>query len=368
MDTSHNKNSKAVEILVTEENFNEMDYLTSNPDVAQAVNEARIASGKIHFEMYGRNEKRKMRITLDDTPQLNSWIIKVLSTGMRKIIPQSLKNEIKRYIDKQLSSLDLIQPQTIQAQVKDIEILLQQVLSILHHESNIPLPPPKHLQVRVVGGYVPDFIESGFTSVYPTLNRVLKPTGKELKDFKSILDFGCGCGRAIRALATLLPGCKLFGTDIDGEAIEWLKCNYARFGEFSVAPHLPPTLYESQKFDLIFGISVFTHLPEDMQFQWLRELSRITKPHGYLILSTHGEKFYKERDAEIVETMNKKGFFYSDFGQNYGKSISLPDFYQVAFHSHAYIQREWGRYFNVIDIQALGIDNYQDTVLLQNRH
>jgi SAM-dependent methyltransferase len=197
---------------------------------------------------------------------------------------------------------------------------------------------------------------------------VLKPTGKELKDFKSILDFGCGCGRAIRALATLLPGCKLYGTDIDGEAIEWLKRNYSKFAEFSVAPHFPPTIFEDQMFDLVFGISVLTHLPEGMQFQWLKELGRITKPYGYVILTTQGEKFYKGLDAGILDIMNKKGFFYSDPGYNYGKSVSLPDFYQTAFHSHAYIQREWGEYFDVIDIQALGIDNNQDTVLLQNRH
>jgi hypothetical protein len=141
METSHKKNSKVLEVLVTDDNFNEMDYLTSNPDVAQAVSEARIGSGKIHFEMYGRNDGRKMRITLDKTPQLYSWIIKVLFTGMRKIVPQSLKNEIKRYTAKQLSSLDLARHQTIQAQVKDVAILLQQVLSILHQESNIPLPP-----------------------------------------------------------------------------------------------------------------------------------------------------------------------------------------------------------------------------------
>lgn len=165
----------------------------------------------------------------------------------------------------------------------------------------------------------------------------------------------------------MLPQSKLYGTDIDGEAIEWLKHHYAKFAKFTVAPHFPPTNFENQQFDLVFGISVFTHLPEEMQFQWLKELSRITKHDGYIILTTHGEKYYKDLAAEVLDIMDKKGFFYSDFGSNYGNSISLPDFYQTAFHSHAYIQREWGKYFDVIDIQALGIDNQQDTILLRNR-
>lgn len=364
-----------------------------------------------------------------------------LMGGMKKLVPQSFKNEIKKYITYQLglqknqleqqqsqieqlqrqleqqsllnqlqnqldqlknqlgqqsqleqqhsqleqqqSQLEQQQSQLLQQQNQleqqhsqleqqktqgnDNEVLLQQTLSILYRGENIPPPPPKHLQNRVVGGYVSGFIESGFTSVYPDLTRALKPVGKELKDFESILDFGCGCGRAIRALATLLPDSKLYGTDIDDEAIAWLKANYSRFAEFSVAPHLPPTIYEDESFNFIYGISVLTHLPEDMQFQWLSELARITKPNGYLILTTHGENHYKAFVPEVLKIMDEKGFFYCDPGFNYGKSVSLPDFYQNAFHTHAYIEREWSKYFDVIEIQPLGIGGHQDTVLLQKR-
>jgi SAM-dependent methyltransferase len=275
---------------------------------------------------------------------------------LKKLIPQPLKNEIKKFVANQNtpgdSTYDLTVNQATQTQPDDTGILLKQLLSILHHELNIPLPPPKHLQIRVVGGYAPDFIESGFSSIYPTLNRVLKPIGKELKSFHSILDFGCGCGRAIRALATLLPEIKLYGADIDDEAIKWLKLNYSKFAEFSTASHFPPTGFGNQQFDLVFGISVFTHLPEEMQFEWLKELGRITKHDGYIILTTHREKFYKDLTADVLDIMHKKEFYYSDFGFNYGNSISLPDFYQTTFHLHDYIQREWGKYFDVIDIQA----------------
>ena len=303
-----------------------------------------------------------MGITINKFLRFYSRIINLIFARTTRAVRRFL--EIKNQ-QSQVSSLELIE--ALKVRVDDVEILLKQVLSILHWETHIPLPPPKHLQIRVAGGYVPDFIESGFTSIYPTLNRVLKPVGKELKDFQSILDFGCGCGRAVRALATLIPNSKLYGTDIDEEAIQWLKNNYDNYAEFSIAPHLPPTRYQSQMFDLIFGISVLTHLPEEMQFQWLEELNRVTKLNGYVILTTHGEKHYKGLDAKIVHIMNHKGFYYYEAGFNYGKSISLPDFYQTAFHSHAYIKREWGKYFNVIDIQTLGIDNHQDTVLLQKK-
>lgn len=170
-------------VIVTDGNFDEKAYLQSNPDVARAVKENRISSGKEHFTMFGRNEGRTMRIPLEATTQSYSWFFKVL----KKIIPQPLKNEIKKIIASQKtpcdSTYDLAVNQALQTQPDDTGILLNQLLSILHRELSIPLPPPKHLQIRVVGGYVPDFIESGFTSIYPTLNRILEPTGKELKSF-----------------------------------------------------------------------------------------------------------------------------------------------------------------------------------------
>jgi SAM-dependent methyltransferase len=253
-----------------------------------------------------------------------------------------------------------------QPQISDEDILLKQVMSILHKEHGIALPPPKHLQIRVAGDYNPYFIDKGFR-YYEELNCGLKLSGKEIKDFKTVLDFGCGCGRVFRALKTFLPSSELYGADIDGEAIDWLENNYAKFGKFAVIPHLPPTLFRDDMFDLVIGLSVFTHLPEEMQFHWLQELNRITKPNGYLILTTHGEKFWRSRDAQIVKIMEHKGFYYFQPDGNYGKSVSLPDFYQVTYHSHNYIKEKWGKYFEVIDIQARGIDDHQDIVLLRKR-
>jgi len=254
---------------------------------------------------------------------------------------------------------------TLEKRIDDCEAQIKQLSSIIQKELNLPLPPPKHLQIRVVGSYHPDFIESGFSSIYPVLNRILKTDDKKLKDFRTILDFGCGCGRAIRALATLVPESKLYGTDIDEEAIQWLKNNYSKFAEFYITPHLPPTEYKEEMFDFIFGISVLTHLPEDMQFQWLAELNRITKRNGYVVLTTHGEKHYLKLDSNAAGIMKKKGFYYHQAGFNYGKSISLPDFYQTAYHSHDYIKREWSIYFQIVDIHTLGIDNHQDVILLK---
>lgn len=253
-----------------------------------------------------------------------------------------------------------------QPHISDADIQVKQIMSILQREQGIVLPPPKHLQIRVAGDYNPYFIDKGF-KYYEELNSGLILTGKEIKDFKTVLDFGCGCGRVFRALKTFLPSSELYGADIDGEAIDWMERNYAKFGKFSVVSHLPPTLFSEGMFDLVIGLSVFSHLPEDMQFLWLQELNRITKPGGYLVLTTHGEKFWLDGDVNIIKVMESKGFYHFEPGYNYGKSVSLPDFYQSTYHSHNYIKKEWGKYFEVVNIKSRGIDDHQDIVILRKR-
>ena len=53
-----------------------------------------------------------------------------------------------------------------------------------------------------------------------------------LARFRSILDFGCGCGGTLLWLKDLAPTASISGTDIDADAIEWCRANlpFARFG------------------------------------------------------------------------------------------------------------------------------------------
>lgn len=50
-----------LEELATAENFDEAAYLLANPDVASAVKKRLQKSGKSHFQLFGKNEKRMLR-------------------------------------------------------------------------------------------------------------------------------------------------------------------------------------------------------------------------------------------------------------------------------------------------------------------
>ena len=110
-------------------------------------------------------------------------------------------------------------------------------------------------------------------------------------DDKCILDWGCGPARVIRHFPKLTANkCHYFGTDYNKKSIEWNTKNIenVKFNHNSLKAELP---YESGFFDVIYGISIFTHLSEKMHYEWFNELKRIIKNDGLLLLTMQGENF-----------------------------------------------------------------------------
>jgi SAM-dependent methyltransferase len=229
-------------------------------------------------------------------------------------------------------------------------------------ELAVPAPvPPVHLRRRVHGADDRDSFESIGRIVAGNLFGYLK-VDDDIAFFRA-LDFGVGCGRVLVPLDELCRTNPLshdriqwYGSDIDRQAINWCQKHLAPIAQFVVNDSTPPLPFGDHFFDFIFSISVFTHLPEEMQFAWLADLHRVLKVGGTAVLSTLPLGLVVNK---LGETEISRGFYYSSGGKG---TKGLPGFYQDSFHDRKYIEKEWTRYFSIEAFKEKGIAGHQDLI------
>jgi SAM-dependent methyltransferase len=215
------------------------------------------------------------------------------------------------------------------------------------------------------------FYASGQQSVRD-INVMLALAGTSMGDYRSMLDFGCGCGRIMLWLEELAAGRELHGVDIDERAVAWAG-EHMPWATFKVNTPLPPLDYPDGSFDLVFNHSVFTHIDEDYQDRWLAELRRVTRPGAHLVLSVHGATAFRafadglrgcgEDPATVREELDREGIVHVRRDSFVGGPF--PDFYHSTFHTPSYVQEHWGRFFTVVGYAATRALGFQDLVLLE---
>jgi len=224
--------------------------------------------------------------------------------------------------------------------------------------------PPARLRHRVHGS----LDKESFLRVGKTLAQNLRDLcailDRDLYSYEHVLDFGSGCGRVMRNFGDAPASCHLYGSDIDSELVRWCeKC--LPHVRWSTNGHLPPLPFSDNSFDLIYAISVFTHLNEEHQHAWLRELRRVARPKAVLILTVHGEHCISNLASSCQSRIHSEGFAFVSGVTGRLKIDKLPDCYQTAYHTEEYVRREWSAYFDVVRYVERGINNHQDAVLLR---
>jgi SAM-dependent methyltransferase len=159
---------------------------------------------------------------------------------------------------------------------------------------------------------------------------------------KRVLDFGCGVGKVLRHFADEAMIAEFTGCDIHPPSIEWPQRNLCPpFTAFrcSEEPRLPqPDGY----FNLIYAISVYTHLT-DRWADWLLEHHRVLTPDGLLLASFLGEG--------MIEPLIREDWDENRIGMNSlwaGKS--WDDGGPISFHSPWWLHAHWGRAFEIVRI------------------
>jgi Methylase involved in ubiquinone/menaquinone biosynthesis len=204
--------------------------------------------------------------------------------------------------------------------------------------TGMPIPPDSMIFSSTGTRDVRWFLESG-ASAAGAFRAALRDLGRPMESLQSVLDFGCGCGRVIRHWADL-EGTRICGCDYNPSVIEWDTENL-RFAVFAKTELQPPLLFEEMAFDFCYSISVFTHLPSQLQRPWIEELHRVIRPGGILMLTLSGRGDFHRLLASDRERFDR------------GELVVLDaDFAGTnmcgVYHPPEYVQREWSDLFTLL--------------------
>ncbi len=190
-----------------------------------------------------------------------------------------------------------------------------------------------------------------------SIQTILASRGADIASFSAILDFGCGCGRLLRRWKAL-NGTQVYGTDYNERLVEWCRASLP-FARVSVNPAASRLTYEDDKFDFIYTISVFTHLSEEVQHFWIRELGRVLKPGGYLYVTVLGStRLHQLRPEE--RTRFESGELVLRNTRYSGKNVC------EAFHPERFVREKLADGLTVLDFVPGGAqDANQDVYLMQ---
>ena len=226
---------------------------------------------------------------------------------------------------------------------------------------------------------------SGIRTYLPIATSAIQE-GIMLHEKINVLDFGCGVGRQLLHFTRHYPGPCYYACDIDDTSVAFIAKNYPLV-ETYVNTFSPPLKYQDSFFDMIYSVSIFSHLNMEDQKVWLIELGRITKPGGLCFVTTEGYSSLKSLAAsfgrnenELKEKLDHFGYIYKEY-KDWEETIKNQNILRVASSlvgiersygntvmSPSYIRESWvGNEFNVIDVVEGIIDHRQDMVVLRRK-
>jgi glycosyltransferase involved in cell wall biosynthesis/SAM-dependent methyltransferase len=142
-----------------------------------------------------------------------------------------------------------------------------------------------------------EFFDTGRHDIRAALQRITA-LGIGL-NFGKALDFGCGPGRLMQALAEHFR--EVHGVDIAPSMIA-LAHQLNRFGERCIY-HLNDRpdlrLFDANTFDLVYSWLVLQHMPKQLALGYIAEFARVTKPGGVIVFQIPDRRQHAQSGGNV---------------------------------------------------------------------
>ena len=225
---------------------------------------------------------------------------------------------------------------------------------------NIKKPPSENILRTCRQGEWSAFVKEGTFISQNIIDEINTRIDKKINSL-NILEFGCGCGRVSLPFYFNTGGGLTHACDVDPSGTSYLASVLDKV-DVKVSNFKPPLPYEDEFFEVVYSISVWTHLTEKDQISWLEEMRRIIKPGGFLIFSTGGWTSIESRKKQGIkswqqitkedfesagilyfesETLNHSGHkkkYFPGITSSYGQTSNTKE----------YIKQKWSTNFDVL--------------------
>jgi len=219
--------------------------------------------------------------------------------------------------------------------------------------------------------------------VITDLLRTFRP--RPIDTVESILDFGCGSGRMVRWLPRAFPNATIYGSDVRAASIDWCRQHLSADGRarFLVNDFAPPLALPDDSVELIYAISVFTHLDRDANRAWLAELARVCRPDGLLLLTTIGAfgllaltrdralqellDIDEELARDYLRRLEQQNFIHHGLSPAAVAQLGVGPTYGHVICDRSFVAAVWEPHVRVLGHVPVSLGHFQDFYVLQPR-